>query len=42
MVQNIIIAKVGVIHWPKSLWDLKNEIGSLHLNDFTQVKIISL
>jgi hypothetical protein len=37
-----IIQKWGAIHWPKSLWDLKNEIDSLHLNDFNLIKVISL
>ncbi len=39
---NTIIQKCGVIHYPKSLWDLKNEKNSLHFNDFTLVKVISL
>jgi len=39
---NSLIQKWGVVHWPKSLCDLKNEIGSLYFNDFTLVIIISL
>jgi hypothetical protein len=27
---------------PKSLWDLKSEINSLHFIDFTIIKVISL
>jgi hypothetical protein len=37
-----LIQKWGAIHWPKSLWDVKSEIGSLHLGDFTLDKVISL
>jgi hypothetical protein len=39
---NALIQKWGAIHLPKSLWAFKNEIGSLHLNDFTLIKVISL
>ncbi len=35
---NYISTKVSC----RSLWDLKNEISSLHFNDFTLVKVISL
>jgi biotin synthase-related radical SAM superfamily protein len=31
--------KWGVIHYPKSLWDLKNEINSLHFNDFIVISL---
>jgi hypothetical protein len=37
-----LVQKWGAIHCPKSLWDLKSEIGALHLSDFTTVKVISL
>ncbi len=30
-----LIQKWGAVHWVKLLWDVKSEIGSLHLNDFT-------
>jgi hypothetical protein len=33
--------KVGVIHWLKSLWDFKSEIGSLHFTNFILIKVIS-
>jgi hypothetical protein len=39
---NSLVQKQGVVHWPKSLWDLKNEVCSLYFNDFTLVRIISL
>jgi hypothetical protein len=32
-----LIQKWGVVHWLKSIWDLKSEIGSLQLNDFTLI-----
>jgi hypothetical protein len=37
-----LVQKWGATHWLNSLWDLKSEIGLLHFNDFTMVKIISL
>jgi hypothetical protein len=37
-----IDTKVGVIYYPKSLWNLINEINSHHLNDFTLIIIILL
>jgi hypothetical protein len=37
-----LVQNWGAIHSPKSLWDIKSEIGLLHLNDFTLVKVISL
>jgi hypothetical protein len=39
---NSLIQKWDVIHYPKSLWNFKSEINSLHFNDFTMVKVISL
>jgi hypothetical protein len=35
-----LLQRWSAIHWPKSLWDLKNEMNSLHFSDFTMVKII--
>ncbi len=32
-----LVQKKGATHWPKSLWNLKSEIGSLHVSDFTMV-----
>jgi len=29
----ILLQKRGVVHYPKSLWDLKSEISSLHFTD---------
>jgi hypothetical protein len=37
-----LLQKWGVVHEPKSLWDLKTEISSFHFNDFIVVKVISL
>jgi hypothetical protein len=37
-----LLQKWGAIYSPKSLWDLKSEIISLHFIDFTLVKVISL
>jgi hypothetical protein len=34
--------KWRVIYYPKSLWDLKSELTSLHFTDFILVKVISL
>ncbi len=36
---NPTIKKWNVIHQFKLVWDLKNEISSLHLSDFTLVKL---
>ncbi len=40
-ITSINTKKWGVVHWLKSLWDFFNEIGSLHINDFTLVEVIS-
>ncbi len=40
--QETLLQKWGAIYQPKSLWDLKSEIISLHFTDFTLVKVISL
>jgi len=37
-----LVQKWGVVHEPKSSWDLKSEISSLHFSNFTLVKFISL
>jgi hypothetical protein len=37
-----LVQKWGVVHWLKSLWDFKNEIGLRHSSDFDMVKVISL
>ncbi len=37
-----LVQKWGVVDQFKSLWDFKSEISSLHFNDFTLVKVISL
>jgi len=45
VLQLIILAllqKWGVIYYPKSLWDFKSEITSLHFINFTLMKVISL
>ncbi len=39
---NSLVQNLGVVHSPKSLYDLQNAIGSLYSNDFTLVIIISI
>ncbi len=34
-IEHALLQKWGAIHQPESLWDLKNEINSLHFTDFT-------
>jgi hypothetical protein len=36
---NSLLQKWGAIYEPKSLWDLKSEIISLHFIDFTTMKL---
>ncbi len=33
-----LVQKWGAIHWLKSLWDFKSEIGSLHFSGFILIK----
>jgi hypothetical protein len=40
MYVHALLQKLGAIYLPKSRWDLKSEITSLHFTDFTLVKVI--